>query len=102
MLVNLVQYRGAVGAFYNREIISHNRSNLYSSINLQQFLQVLLLWSYIKFLIEKVILDLLSVFVSSIRFNTRYVTSLFYRILYLTSANVYSVVKWLATSARKP
>ena len=43
MPVNLAQYRGLVRTITIREIISHNRSNLYSGINLQQFLSVELL-----------------------------------------------------------
>ena len=95
MPVNLFQYRGTVGALTNRKIISHNRSKLYSGINLLQSLPVYLLLSYIKFLIEKIILDLLSVFVNSIRFNTRYVASLLCNILYLTSVTVYTYLIWL-------
>ena len=75
MPVNLVQCRGTVGAFNNREIFSHNRPNL--------------------FLIEKIILVLLSVFVNSIRFITRYVSSLLCNILYLTSIIVYTYHIWL-------
>ena len=73
------------GAFSNREIISHNRSNLYSGINLQQSLPVIWLLSFIKFLIEKIILDLLSVFVNIIRFNTRYVASVLCNTRYVAS-----------------
>ena len=89
MPVNLVQYRWTAGACNNREIISCNRSNLYSGINLQQFLPVHLLLSSIKFLFEKIILDLLSVFVNSIQFNTLYFASVLCNILYLTSVTVY-------------
>ena len=93
------------GAFSNREIISHNRSNLYSGINLPQFLPVIWLLSFIKFLIEKIILDLLSVFVNIIRFNTRYVASVLCNTRYvasvlcnslcLTSATEYTCHIWL-------
>ena len=86
---------GIVGAFNNCEIISHNRSNPYSGINLQQFLPILLFLSRIKFLIEKIILDLLSVFVNSIRFNTRYVVSLLCNSQCLTSVTEYTYYVWL-------
>ena len=95
MLVNLVQYCGTVGVFNNRDIVSHKRSNLRSGINLQQFLQVLLFLSCIKLLIEKIILNLFSVFVNSIRANTIYVASLLCSILYLISVTVYTYHIWL-------
>ena len=90
MSVNLIQNHGTVWAFNNREIISYNRSNLYSGINLQQFHPVLLILFWIKFLIEKIILVLFSIFVSSIRFNTRYVASLPSNVLYVTSVTAYT------------
>ena len=40
MPVNLAQYRGIVKTFTNCEIISNNRSNLYSGINLLPFFSV--------------------------------------------------------------
>ena len=83
MPVNLVQCRGTVGAFNNREIFSHNRPNLFSKK------------ICIKFLIEKIILVLLSVFGNSIQFITRYVSSLLFNILYLTSITVYTYHIWL-------
>ena len=95
MPVNFVQYCGTVGVFNNREIVSHKRSNLRSGINLQQFLQVLLFLSCIKLLIEKIILNLFSVFVNSIRANTIYVASLLCNILYLISVTVYTYHIWL-------
>ena len=46
-------------------------------------------------LIEKIVLDFLSVFIKSTRFNTRYVASLLCNILYLTSLTIYTCHIWL-------
>ena len=81
--------------FNNCQIISHNRSSLYSGIYLQQFIPVLFLLSRIKFLIEKIILDMLSVFFNSIRCKTRCVASLLCNISYLTSVTAYTCHIWL-------
>ena len=54
-----------------------------------------LLFSSTKFLNEKIILDLLSVFVNSIRSSTRCVASFLSNILYLTSITVNTCHIWL-------
>ena len=51
--------------------------------------------SSIKFLIKKFVLDLLSVFVNSIQFNTGYAAPLLSNVLYLTSVTVYTCQIWL-------
>ena len=83
MPFDVVQCHGKVAGFSNHEIISHNRSNLYSVIILQQVLPVLLLFSSIKFLLE-----IYTWFAFSTCFqhpiNTRYVASFLCNIFYLT------------------